>query len=98
MAGVCRFLRGFVGNFTRDLGVGLFLFSLCLFLSDLLLVVLVHDAGHVGAGFAKWRHSAILLHALGAGVVGSQCLDQVEIVALQKFAQIAASARDIRLR
>src|SRR6266478_2972133 len=40
----------------------------CLFqgglLSDLLAVVVVHDAGDVGAGFAKWRHSPILLDAL----------------------------------
>jgi hypothetical protein len=38
-----------------------------------------------------------LLDALRAGVVGSQRLDQIEVVALQQFAQIACAALDIRL-
>src|ERR1700730_5427215 len=63
------------------------------FLSDLLGVVLVHDPGYVGARFAKWRHSPILFDALRTGVVRGQRLDEIEIVALQKFAQITASAR-----
>src|SRR3977135_1283 len=69
-----------------------------LFLSDLLGVVLMDDPGHVGTGFAKWRHSPILLYTLRASIVSGQRLDEIEIVALQKFAQIAASARDIGLR
>src|ERR1700693_6525211 len=66
-----------------------------LFLSSLLEIVLVHDAGHVGAGFAKWRHSPILFDAFRTGIVGGQRLDEIEIVTLQKLAQIAASAPDI---
>src|ERR1700686_1900728 len=69
-----------------------------LFLGDLLGVVLVHDAGYVGARLSKWRHSPILLHALRTSVVSGQRLDEIEIVALQKFAQITASTRDIGLR
>src|ERR1019366_9390975 len=82
-------LRSAAGG-TRRLG-GALLLLCCFFLRDLLLVVLVHDPSHVGAGFAKWRHSLILLDALRARVVCSQRLNQIEIVALQKFAQIAAS-------
>ena len=69
-----------------------------LFLGDLLEIVLVHNAGNVGAGFAKWRHSPILLDALRPRVVSGQRFDEIEIVALEKFAQIAAPPRDIRLR
>src|ERR1035441_3849655 len=50
--------RGLIGD--------LLLFRL-FFLGDLLLVVLVHDASHVGLGFVKRRHSSIPLDALGAG-------------------------------
>src|ERR1700674_2471035 len=86
----------------RGFGGDLFLFRFFpprdLFLGDLLSVVLVHDPGHVSAGFAKWRHSPILFDALRTGVVSGQRLDEIEIVALQKFAQITASARDIGLR
>src|SRR6266852_302586 len=103
-----RFCADNGGRWFRSAGVGwglggdLFLFRFFppreLFLGGLLEIVLVHEAGHVGSGFAKWRHSRILLDALRAGVVGGQRLDEIEIVALQKFAQITASARDIGLR
>ena len=86
-----------LGCFARRSSGGRFLFR-CFFLGGLLSVVFVHDAGHVGAGFAKWRHSPILLDAIGTRVISGQCLDEIEIVAFQKFAQIAASARDIGLR
>src|SRR5713101_5207229 len=86
----------------RGFGGELFLFRFFpprdLFLSDLLSVVFVNDAGHVSAGLAKWRHSPILFDALRTGVVSGQRLDEVEVVALQKFAQITASTRDIGLR
>src|SRR3981081_917851 len=45
-----------------------------LFLSDLLSVVLVNDPGHVGTGFAKWRHSAVLLYTLRTSIVSGQRL------------------------
>src|SRR5260370_3621331 len=83
-------------------GRGLFLFRFFpprnLFLGDLLGVVLVHDAGYVGARLSKGRPSPILLDALRTSVVSGQRLDEIEIVALQKFAQITASTRDIGLR
>src|SRR5579862_7870781 len=59
--------------------------SLLFFLRDFLGVVLVHDAGHVGARLAKGRYALILLYPLRSGVVGGQCLDQIEIVALEQF-------------
>src|SRR6267378_7002231 len=68
-----------------------------LFLGGLFEIVLVHDAGHVGAGFAKWRHSPVLLDALWTGVIGGERFDQVEVIALPKFAQIAAATGDIGL-
>src|SRR6202049_844108 len=91
---------GFGGTGTGwGFGRGLFLFRFFpprnLFLGDLLGVVLVHDAGYVGARLSKWRHSPILLDALRTSVVSGQRLDEIEIVALQKFAQITASTRDI---
>ena len=58
----------------------------------------MHDPRHISAGFAKRRHSLILFDALRPRIVCSQGLDQIEVVSFQKFAQIAASARDIRLR
>src|ERR1700681_70798 len=70
--------RGFGG----DLLLFCFFSPRDLFLGDLLGVVLVHDPGHVSAGFAKWRHSPILLDALRTGVVSGQRLDEIEIVAL----------------
>src|ERR1700674_4277395 len=69
--------RGF-RSASVGLGFGGNLFLFCFFpprdlvLSDLLSVVLVHNAGHVGAGFAKWRHSPILLDALRTSVVSGQ--------------------------
>src|SRR6266446_7384818 len=69
-SGGCGFRGAGVG---WGFGGGLFLFR-CLpprdrFLGGLLEIVLVHDAGHVSAGFAEWRHSPILLDALRTGVV-----------------------------
>src|SRR5216684_2801287 len=103
-----RFCTDNGGRWFRSAGVGwgfggeLFLFRFFpprdLFLGDLLSVVFVNNAGHVGAGFAKWRHSSILLDALRTGVVSGQRFDEIEVVALQKFAQIPASTRDIGLR
>src|ERR1700687_668225 len=94
-----RSAMGVARGFARSSGGDLFFLFRFLFLGDLLgdllAVVLVHNSSHVGAGFAKWRHSLILFDALGTGVVGGQRLDEIEIVALQKFAQIAASASDI---
>src|ERR1700694_4531542 len=98
-----RSMRRFGGD-GRGGGFGrcLFLFRFFpprnLFLGDLLGVVLVHDAGYVGARLSKGRHSPILLDALRTSVVSGQRLDEIEIVALQKFAQITASTRDIGLR
>src|SRR3979411_502323 len=66
-----------------------------LLLGDLLSVVLVNKPSSGGTGFAKWRHSAILLYTLRTSIVSGQRLDQIEIVALQKFAQITASAPGI---
>src|ERR1700732_1954258 len=89
---------GFGGTGT-GVGRGLFLFRFFspsnLFPGDLLGVVLVHDAGYVGARLSKWRHAPILFDALRTSVVSGQRLDEIEIVALQKFAQITASTRDI---
>src|SRR5260370_31854900 len=95
--------RGFGGlGAGWGFGRGLFLFRFFsprnLFLGDLLGVVLVHDAGYVGARLSKWRHSPILLDALRTSVVSGQRLDEIEIVALQKFAQITASTRNIGFR
>src|ERR1700732_3250071 len=93
--------RGLGGPGT-GFGRGLFSFRFFspsnLFLGDLLGVVLVHDAGYVGARLSKWRYSSILLDALRTSVVSGQRLDEIEIVALQKFAQITASTRDVGLR
>src|ERR1039458_8062078 len=85
--------RGFAGH----LFLLRFFFPDDLFLRDLFSVVLVDDPGHVGAGFAKWRHSPILLDALRTCVVSGQRLDEIEIVALEKFAKVAASALNIGL-
>src|SRR5450759_1668942 len=94
-----RFACGFRSavGVTRGFGGDPFLFCF-FFLGDLLEVVFVYDPGYVSAGFAKWGHSPILLDALRTRVVSGQRLDEIEIVALQKFAEIAASASDIGLR
>ncbi len=69
----------------------------CFFLRYFLAVVFVDDAGYVGASLVKRRHSPVLLDALRPGVVGSERLDEIEMVALQQFAQIAASAAYVGL-
>src|SRR3977135_3056945 len=100
-SGVCGFRGAGVGvgwGFSGDLFLFRFFPPRDFFLGDLLGVVLVYGAGYVGAGFAKWRPSPPLLDAWRPSVVSGQRLDEIEIVALQKFAQIAASARDIGLR
>src|SRR6267143_2530461 len=85
-SGGCGFRSAGVGwGFGGDLFLFRFFPPRDLFLGNLLSVVLVHDAGHVGAGFAEWRHSSILLDALRTGVVSGQRLDEIEIVTLQKF-------------
>src|SRR6266403_6227557 len=97
--GGCGFRGAGAGwGFGRDLLLFRFFPPRDLFLGDLLRIVLVHDAGHVSAGLSKGRHSPILLDALRTCVVSGQRLDEIEIVALQKFPQIAASARDVGLR
>src|SRR6266446_6718566 len=97
--GGCGFRGASMGwGFGGDLFLLRFFPPRHLFLRGLLEIVLVHDAGHISAGFAEWRHSPILLDALRTCVVSGQRLDEIEVVALQKFAQIAASARDIGLR
>src|ERR1039458_3706418 len=75
-------VRSFARCLARRSGGGRFLFR-CFFLGGLLSVVFVHDAGHIGAGFAKWRHSPILLDALGTRVISGQTLDANKIRTLQ---------------
>ena len=68
--GVCGFRSA---GMRRGFGGDLFLFRSLptrdLFLSDLLSVVLVNDPGHVGARFAKRRHSPILLYGTFDGKI-----------------------------
>src|ERR1700757_2268624 len=40
---------------------------------------------HIGPGLMVRRHTTVLLHPLRACIVGSQCLDQVEVIAFQKL-------------
>src|ERR1700687_2621844 len=69
-SGGCGFRSASVG---WGVGGDLFLFRFFpprdLFLGDLLGLVFVHDACHVVAGLAKWRHSPILLDTLRTSVV-----------------------------
>src|SRR6202030_243824 len=81
--------RGFAGEL---LALGFFL------LSNLLGVVLVHDARYIRARFSKWRHTPILLNPLRTSVISSQSFDEIEIIKLKQFPQIAAPARNICLR
>ena len=91
----CRFGRD--RSFGRRFGQGLFLLRF-FFLSNLLGVVVVHDAGYIVVSFAKRRHSLILLDALRTRVVSGQRFYEIEIVALQKFTEITASGADVGLR
>src|SRR5664279_545656 len=68
-----------------------------LFLGDLLGVVFVDDARDIGASFAERGDASILFDPLGTGVVGGKSFYQVEVITLEKFAKIAASAGDIIL-
>src|SRR5271163_1902833 len=61
-----RYLRRFAHRFSGGL-----LLLRCFFLSYLLLVVFVDDAGHVGMGLAIGRQAAVLLDPLRPSVVGS---------------------------
>src|SRR5437660_11298376 len=80
-SGGCGFRSPGVGwGFGGDLFLFRFFPARDLFLGGLLEVVLVNDAGHVGAGFAAWRLSPILLAALLTGIVRCQRLDEVESV------------------
>src|ERR1035438_7913684 len=54
-------VRSFARCLARRSGGGRFLFR-CFFLGGLLSVVFVHDAGHIGAGFAKWGMTAGVVH------------------------------------
>lgn len=68
------------------------------FLRDFLGVVFVHDPRHVSPSLVEWRNAAILFDSLGTRVIGGEGLHKIKVVALEKFAQITAAARNIRLR
>ena len=67
------------------------------FLSYFLAVVIVDDAGYISASLVKGRHSPVPFDAFRSRVVGSEGFDEIEIVALQQFAKITASAAYIGL-
>src|SRR2546422_3282758 len=53
---------------------------------------------HVGPRFKIGWHTAVLFHTMWAGIVSGKRFDQVEVVALQEFPQIARTAFDIGAR
>jgi len=64
---------------------------------EFLFVEVADDAGYVGFGFVVGRDSVVLLDALGAGVVGGEGFDEIEVVALEEFAKIAGAGLDVGL-
>src|SRR5208282_246678 len=67
-------------------------------LSNFLAIVFADNASDISASLVEGRHSVELLDTLRPRVIGGKSLDEIEVVALQEFAQIAASACDVRLR
>ena len=61
----------------------------------LFLVECALDAAEVRLSLAVGRHAAETLDALGTGVVGSQSQNDVVVVALEQFAQVARTCVDI---
>src|SRR5205814_5370616 len=57
-------------------------------LGQFLTVEIANNSRHVSARLVVRRHPAVLFHATRTGVVSSQRLDQIEIVALKQLAQI----------
>ena len=65
---------------------------------EFLFVEVADDAGYVGFGFVVGRDSVVLLDALRSGVVGGEGFDEIEVVALEEFAEIAGAGFEVGLR
>jgi len=65
---------------------------------EFLFVEVADDAGDVGFGFVVRRHAVVLFDALGSGIVGGEGFDEIEVVALEEFAEIARAGVDVGLR
>src|SRR6202158_4556364 len=81
--------RPFGGSGFRDRACG---FLLC----RLSLIESLDDARYLSPRLVVRRHTIKLLDSLRPCIVGSQRLDQIEVVALQQFPQIFRSALNIR--
>ena len=62
------------------------------------MVEVADDAGYVGFGLVIRRDAVVLFDALRPGVVGGEGLDEIEVVALEEFAEIAGTGLDVGLR
>jgi len=61
------------------------------------LVEVADDAGDVGFGFEVGRDAAVLVDAPRSGIVGGEGFDEVEVIALEEFAEIAGAGLDVGL-
>ena len=82
------------GRFGRGFRVGLAGYGSG---GEFLSVEVADDAGYVGFGFEVGRDAAVLVDALRSGIVGGEGFDQIEVIALEEFAEIARAGLDVGL-